>query len=85
MNKKFTVITEHKTKAYCVVDTNVDLCDQLLEVMDIRKGTGFCVKLTDETIELVDYFNASSCAEFKIVSVEETDEPISLKWEKCEK
>lgn len=80
MNRKYTVYSEHKTTLSCVVDASRDIKPQLEEVLMIKRGSGIGLRLSEREIELIDYFGNSSMASFKILSAEDTDEPVSLKW-----
>ena len=74
MNKKLTVKSEHGTVISFVLTDNSPYENQILSLLGMRKGTGFRVDIHEKSVEVVDYFNASSCAEYEILSWEDTDE-----------
>ena len=84
MHLKFTVITPHGTKTCCVIDKEKDLEYQLEDIVRIGHGHGLAVHLEKEWINVVDYYHAENMAEYKILSVEETDAPLSTGWETVE-
>ena len=81
MNKKITVINGYNKKMYCIVDANLDVTKQIEQIMDVGKG-GLGINVTNTSIALVDYFHSENVAVFPIVSIEETEQEVSLKWNK---
>ena len=80
MRIKYTVRNDWGKILTCVVDGEKDLIDQLEEVLRIRHGNGIGVDVREAEIEVTDYYYGSSMASFAILSREETQEPVSLRW-----
>ena len=79
MNKKITVLNGYNKKMYCIVDAELDLSKQLEKIMDAGSH-GVGVEVTDKHIALRDYFHAENIFVYPIVSIEETELELSLKW-----
>ena len=80
MNKKLTVRTEHGRLCYCVMSPCRSYDDQLSELFGIGQGGGLSARLTERGVELNDYFHAENVALFKVLSLEDTELDVSLKW-----
>ena len=80
MNIRYTVKNDWGNILCCVVDGEKDLTSQLEEVLCIRHGNGIGVVVREAEIEVTDYYYGSSMASFAILSREETQEPVSLRW-----
>ena len=82
MNKKITVRTNSGTVCYCILSGNENLEEQFNEWYFGSKhpGGGVCVRFDEQTLSVVDYFHGESMADFEILSIEDTDEPVLTKW-----
>ncbi len=81
MNVKYTVQnTDNKRILSCILDSEKDIETQLEEVFHIARGHGVGVFVRESEIEITDYYHASAMASFDILSREETNEPVDLKW-----
>ena len=80
MNVKYTVKSENGATLSCVIDAEGKADLQFETLMGISHGHGIGVYVREDEIEVTDYYHASVMAIFKILSREETDEPLSLKW-----
>ena len=79
MNKKMTVQTQRGV-AYCVLSDERSVDEQILELFGYDGKHGMWAGIEGETIKVMDYFVQETIATFPILSVEDTDEPVSLKW-----
>lgn len=82
MNKKITVRNEFGKIRYCVLDGNRDFEQQLNEWQfgSAHPNGGICVCFHPTEIQFVDYFHADPMATFPILSIEDTDEDVAVKW-----
>lgn len=80
MNKKLTVKTEFGDLRYCVLSSERELEEQLMEVLGFSKGYGITVKLSEKHVNVVDYFHGETKGSFTIVSMENSELPVSLTW-----
>ena len=81
MNKKYVFQNVDNGRILsCVLDGDKKTEDQLEQILMIRKGGGLAVVMREDGAELMDYFHASSAAFFKLLSSEDTELPVSLKW-----
>ncbi len=78
MNKKIVYKTEHGDVRYCVVDPEKDYKSQLEQVFGITPGYGFSIELKEKEIQLRDYFAGETRASFLIISIEDSDLPVTL-------
>ena len=85
MHIRYTVRNDRGEILICVVDGEKDLVTQFEEILYIRPGNGISVTVRDEEVEVVDYYHGSSMAGFAVLSREETDDPVSLRWTRIEK
>lgn len=79
MNKKMTVKTERGI-ASCVLSDEKSFDEQLMELFGFTKGHGMWAGIEDNCVKVEDYFVQETLSSFPILSVEDTDEPVSLKW-----
>ncbi|MBO5653413.1 MAG: hypothetical protein J6S44_04280 [Clostridia bacterium] len=79
MNKKMTVKTQRGI-AYVVLSDARSVDEQILEVFGYDGKHGMWAGIEGEAIKVMDYFVQETLATFPILSVEDTDEPVSLKW-----
>ena len=79
LNKKITVRSELGDIRYCILDPDVSYNEQLDKVAGFS-GHGLCVRFYEDRLEFVDYFHDSAMACFPILSIEDTELPVSLKW-----
>ena len=79
-NKKLTVKTE-LGRAWCVLDSEKDYEKQLDELFGYN-GHGLCVLFDGKTVRAFDYFCQETMHTFKVLSFEDTDEEVVLKWVK---
>ena len=80
MNIKYIVKNDGGRILSCIIDSVKEPELQFEEVLGLSHGHGIGVYVREDEIEVMDYFHASSMAGFKILSREETEEPLSLKW-----
>jgi hypothetical protein len=82
MNKKITARNERGIVCYCILSGEDSIEEQFnLWYFDSRHpGGGVCVRFDTSKISVVDYFHAESMADFEILSIEDTDEPVMTKW-----
>jgi len=78
MNKKLTVMTE-RGAAYCVMDSEKDYEKQLDQLFGFN-GHGLCAVFDGKSVRAFDYFCQETMHEFPVISFEDTDEPVVLKW-----
>ena len=80
MNKKLTVMTAHGT-AYCVLDGSKDYEKQLDKLFGFN-GHGLCALFDGQSVRAFDYFCQETMHSFPVISFEDTDEEVVLKWVK---
>ena len=80
MNKKITVKTPHGKVCYAVFDKERSDSEQICELFGIDGEHGISVEFQGEQIVVTDYYHAEPMAEFDILSIDDTDLPVSLKW-----
>lgn len=81
MNKKYVFRNvDSGATLSCILDGDKKIEDQLEQICGIGKGGGLSVVMREDGAEIMDYFHASSMAFFKLLSSEDTDLPVSLKW-----
>ena len=81
MNVKYTVKNIDNGKVVsCVLDPEKNVEEQLMDVFGIAPGHGVAAYVRGSDIELTDYYHASCMAIFRILSVEQTNEAVSLRW-----
>ena len=80
MNKKITVRTHNGKICYFVIDPAKNISQQLAQVHGGSEGHGISYEMTETEIQTVDYY--CNCVMFahQILSVEETEEAVSLQW-----
>ena len=69
----------------CILQKASDYTEQFEKVWDVKKGYGFSVECYADRVELRDYFAGETRATFRIMSMEETDEPVSYRLQKIER
>lgn len=79
MNKKMTVKTETGVST-CVLSDGEDFDAQLMRLYGFTKGHGMWAGIEDGCVKVQDYFVDETLASFPILSIEDTDEAVSLKW-----
>ena len=79
MNKKYIVKAPNEKTVFCVLSPDQPAKEQLAAVLQVHGG-GLSVELTDKEILVMDYFHGSPMAIFTILSLEDTDLPVSLRW-----
>ena len=79
MNKKLTVLTPRGNVAYCVLSPSKDYEKQLEELFDIH-GHGLCVVFDKKTLKVRDYFCDETMATFEVLSFEDSEDEVVLKW-----
>ena len=83
MNKKYIVKAPNEETVFCVLSPDQPAKEQLASVLQVHGG-GLSVELTDKEILVMDYFHGSPMTIFTILSLEDTDLPVSLSWSKAE-
>ena len=81
MNKKLTVKTESSRTVCCVLSDSEPYENQLMEVLSIHAGYGLTVDFDKESVAVRDYRTNETLGTFKVLSFEDTDEPICLNWQ----
>lgn len=85
MNKKITIKAQNSSICYCIVDFEGNVEDQLLQVHSLGDNfRGITVRMTDTSIQLVDYFHNDIIGSHDILSIEETTEEVSLHWHRID-
>lgn len=80
MNQKITIKTEAGEISYFIVDPDQAI-DQQLAILHGREiGHGITYRLTETQVQMVDYFCDSVIGAHEILSIEDTDEAVSLRW-----
>ena len=79
MNKKMTVKTGLGI-ATCVLSDRRSMDEQISELFGYGGKHGMWAGIEGGTIKVMDYFVQETIATFPILSVEDTDDPVSLKW-----
>ena len=79
MNTKLTVRAENDRVLYCVLNKDEDKEKQLGEMLNANGG-GIGVCLEEKEVRVVDYFHAETIFSYSIISLEDTEDPVSLKW-----
>ncbi len=80
MNKKLTVQTEFGDRRCCVLSPEREPEEQLMEVLGFSKGYGITVELSEKYVKVIDYFHGETRGSFTIVSMEDSELPVSLTW-----
>lgn len=80
MNQKITIKTEAGEISYFILDPDQAI-DQQLAILHGREiGHGITYRLTETQVQMVDYFCDSVIGAHEILSIEDTDEAVSLRW-----
>ena len=80
MNPKITVRTQCGEICYCIIDPAQNVDSQLAQLHGQTVGHGITFRMTETQIQQVDYYCNDVMGSHQILTVEETDEPISLQW-----
>ena len=80
MNRKITVRTHRGDLRSFILDPAQDIPQQLATVHRGQIGHGITYQMTETEIQTIDYFCGEVMFAHKILSVEDTREPVSLKW-----
>ncbi len=83
MNKKFVVRNTFGRTVYCILSNSLSYEEQLMEVLNIKPGYGFCVEMRSDAIIVKDYFHGEERGRFDIVSTKDTKEDVCLNWNEC--
>lgn len=76
MNTRLVLRNSDDKLVYCVLDGERDTEEQLKEVFSLRAGYGFTVRVTAQTVAVVDGFHADTVASWDIVAYEDTGEDV---------
>ena len=80
MNQKITVRTHSGELRSFIIDPTRDIPGQLAKVHNSSVGHGITYEMTDTQIQTIDYFCGEVMFAHQILSVEDTDAPVSLQW-----
>ena len=82
MNKKITVKRDSGEICYCILSGDTSLEDQFNKWYFGSKHpqNGLCVNFCETSVDVVDYYHAEKMASFNVLSIEDTNEDICLKW-----
>ena len=82
MNHKITVRTHSGELRFFIIDPKADISRQLAAVHGSTPGHGIDYQMTDREIQVIDYFCGEVMFAHTILSVEDTEESVSLQWHK---
>lgn len=85
MQKKICLRNSFEKKVACVVCAEAPLQKELEKVFIEHPGQGFSLEVTETAVRIVDYFAGETRAEFQILSIEDTDEPLRYHMLPCDK
>ena len=82
MNKKVTVKRPDGLTMYCILSGEQDLNDQLnvWYYGSANPPHGMCVNFDGVTLNIVDYYHADIVESFDVISIEDTNDDVLLKW-----
>jgi hypothetical protein len=63
-----------------VLSDEKDYGYQLEEMMQVGHNNGLCVEVDEKWISVLDYYHAETMAKFEILSIKETEEPVTAEW-----
>ncbi len=84
MNQRWTVRNGFGETVYCVLAGDEPAEAQLAEVLSLQKGSGFSAAVRGNAVLVQDYFSGETAGRFEVLSVADTDEPVTLCWQKLE-
>lgn len=84
MNQKITVKTQRGDICYFIIDPEKDIDAQLAHLHGHTSDHGVTARMRNHRIELVDYFHNDVMGFHDILSVEDTTEEVSLRWNPAE-
>lgn len=84
MNQRWTVRNRFGETVYCVLSGDESAEPQLAEVLSLQKGGGFSAEVRGNAILVQDYFSGETAGRFEVLSVADTNEPVTLCWQKLE-
>ena len=79
MNTKLTVKAENGKVLYCILNKDEDIISQLETVLYVHGG-GLSVRIVEDEIRVMDYYHDEVVGFFTVLSREDTEEKVSLKW-----
>ncbi|MBR2406201.1 MAG: hypothetical protein IKB04_04040 [Clostridia bacterium] len=77
MNKRLVMKNPHGNIVSCILSTEIDYKEQLHQVFALSTGQGISAELCTDTVVIRDVFHGETIAEFQVLSLEETTEPVS--------
>ena len=82
MNKKITVRREDGKIFYCILAGDKNLQEQfnIWYFNEANPRHGLCVEFDGKTVDVLDYFHAEKITSFEVVTMEDTDEKVTLEW-----
>ena len=80
MNKKITIKTDRGEVYNFIIDPQQEMDVQLTQLLGGENGHGITYRMTETQIQMVDYYYNSVIGAHEILSVVDTDEPVSLQW-----
>jgi len=84
LNNKITVENPHGERVFCILSSEQDYKKQMEQVVGVTPGYGMSLDIGTDVIRLVDYLHGEERARFTILSIEDTDAPVCLYWQKDE-
>lgn len=80
MNKKITIKTDRGEVYNFIIDPQQEMDVQLAQLLGGENGHGITYRMTETQIQMVDYYYNSVIGAHEILSMVDTDEPVSLQW-----
>lgn len=80
MNKRVTVKDKFGRTLHCVLDGEGSMEEQMMQVLGLRAGGGFCVDIWEDMLDVRDYFVGETVGTYRILSINNTDEDVKLGW-----
>ena len=80
MNKKITIKTDRGEVYNFIIDPQQEMDVQLAQLLGGENGQGITYRMTETQIQMVDYYYNSVIGAHEILSVVDTNEPVSLQW-----
>lgn len=80
MNKKITIKTDRGEVYNFIIDPQQEMDVQLTQLLGGENGHGITYRMTETQIQMVDYYYNSVIGAHEILSVVDTNEPVSLQW-----
>lgn len=80
MNKRVTVKDKFGRTLHCVLAGEGSMEEQMMQVLGLRAGGGFCVDIWKNMLDVRDCFVGETVGTFRILSINNTEEDVNLNW-----